>query len=107
METNNDLKEKISQIAKKVVDISLYILALLTAFVIGFYSNQLSQQYQAKPDNFSKPLTSTNISIAVTERNELLIIDRAKQTIQVYQDSIGLMIFKSYANRITNEIHAK
>ncbi len=99
----NELKEKANSLLKKLIDISLYVLGIVVAFVIGFYSNQLSA-YDGKANKLTSPHTPDNISVAVTERNELLIIDKHTQTIEVYSDTIGIMIFKSYANRITDNL---
>lgn len=99
METN-ELKEKATQLMKKAIDVSLYVLGIVAAFVIGFYCNQLTEFNESKSTNFSKPIGATNISVAVTEHNELLIIDRDRQSIDVYSDTIGVSIFKAYANRI-------
>lgn len=96
----NELKEKANKILKKLLDISLYVLGIVAAFVIGFYCNQLTEFQASKSGKFSKPIEATNISVAVTEHNELLIIDRNKQSIDVYSDTIGVSIFKAYANRI-------
>lgn len=103
METN-ELKEKANNLLKKLIDISLYILGIIVAFVIGFYSNQLSDYYASKSNKLTSPHTSDNISVAVTEHNELLIIDKQTQSIEVYSDTVGIMIFKSYANRITENL---
>lgn len=107
MEKLENLKEKLNRITKKLVDISLYILGIVVAFVIGFYCNQLNDYYQTKTNKFSKPYSTKNISVAVTDHNELLMIDRNNQSINVYQDSVGFMIFKLYVNRLTSETNAK
>jgi hypothetical protein len=99
METN-ELKEKANKILKTLLDLSLYVLGIVAAFVIGFYCNQLTEFNESKSNNFSKPIQAANISVAVTEHNELLIIDRDRRSIDVYSDTIGVSIFKAYANRI-------
>jgi len=40
------------------------------------------------------------ISVAINERNELMIIDRTDGSYEIYQDSIGRCIFNLYANSI-------
>lgn len=94
------LKEKANQLMRKMFDISLYILGIVAAFVIGFYCNQLSEFNASKSEKFSKPIDAANISVAVTEHNELLIINRDDRSIDVYSDTVGVSIFKAYANRI-------
>lgn len=103
----NELKEKANKILKKLLDISLYVLGIVAAFVIGFYCNQLSDYYASKSNKFTKSQDAKNISIAVTEHNELLIINRDKQSIDVYCDTIGVSIFKAYANKISEVQHEK
>jgi hypothetical protein len=39
-------------------------------------------------------------SVAVNERGELMLIDRKNGTFQIYQDSVGQIIFKMYANKM-------
>lgn len=41
-----------------------------------------------------------NVSIAVNERNEMLVIDRKTGEYVTYQDSVGLAIFGMYAGRL-------
>ena len=103
METN-ELKEKANKILKKLLDLSLYVLGIVAAFVIGFYCNQLTTYESSLDNKFTKPMQSASISVAVTEHNELLIIDRDKQTIDVYSDTIGVSIFKAYATRIAEDV---
>ena len=60
--------------------------------------------------NEDKPCKSTiiypemkvmrNTSVAVNERGELMLIDRKNGTFQIYQDSVGKVIFKMYANKM-------
>ena len=106
METN-ELKEKANQLMKKVIDLSLYVLGIVAAFVIGFYCNQLTEFNAFKSEKFSKPIGAANISVAVTEHNELLIINRDNQSFDVYSDTIGVSIFKAYAARIAEVQHEK
>ena len=98
------VKEKTNRILKKALDFALYVLGITAAFIIGFYCNQLTNYYESKSTKFNKPLEANVISVAVTEHNELLIINRYKQTIDVYSDTVGIAIFKAYANRITKNV---
>lgn len=99
-----NLKEKVKNLTKKAVDISIFIASLFVAFIVGYYFNVLTQTKKIEQNKFANPNTSQNISVSVTDRNELLIINRQTQTIEVYQDTIGYLIFKSYAKRlVTNQ----
>ena len=95
-----NLKEQVKSLAKKLLDISLFVAALFVAFIVGYYFNILTAAKQIRENKFENPNTSQSISVSVTDRNELLIINRQTQTIEVYQDTIGYLIFKSYAKRL-------
>ena len=107
METNGKLKEKVIKIMKKLLDVSLYVSGIVAAFVVGFYANQLTEYQESKSGKFSNPIAAANISIAVTEHNELLIINRNTQSIDVYSDTIGVSIFNAYATRISEVRYEK
>lgn len=99
-----NLKEKVKSLMKKLLDISIFVVSLVTAFIVGYYFNVITRTKKIEENKFSNPNTSQNISVSVTDRNELLIINRQTQTIEVYQDTIGYLIFKSYAKRlVTNQ----
>jgi hypothetical protein len=40
--------------------------------------------------------------VSVTDRGELLIIDRESGKLEVYEESVGLAVFKAYGTRITS-----
>ena len=90
-------KELILLTLKKVVSYGVIIGALLLGFIIGRYI----QNYPPKESNsYLNIHSSSNVSIAVNEGNELMLIDRASGNYQMYSDSIGMTIFKMYSNRI-------
>ena len=43
---------------------------------------------------------SSEISVAINERNELMLIDRRNGKYEIYQDSTGMQIFNLYANKL-------
>lgn len=43
------------------------------------------------------------VSVAVNERGEMLIIDRSTGEYNLYQDSVGIFIFNLYANRMQSQ----
>jgi hypothetical protein len=90
-------KELILLTLKKVVSYGVIIGALLLGFIIGRYI----QNYPPKESNsYLNIHSSSNISIAVNEENELMLVDRSNGKYQMYSDSIGMTIFKMYSNRI-------
>lgn len=55
---------------------------------------------------YTHAFSPEEISIAVNESNELIMIERATGKYIVYSDKIGQTIFGMYANRIHQEINA-
>ncbi len=44
--------------------------------------------------------TMKDVSVAINESNEVLIIDRASGRFETYSDSVGTSIFKLYAAKM-------
>lgn len=91
--------EKIKSIAKPIVNWALIAIACIASYLVGFYLPTIQQSHKTKFINAEK-LTET--SVAVTDRGELLIINRADGTFDVYEEKVGLEIFKAYGTHITN-----
>ena len=83
------------------------VLLLCIALVAGFFIGQYYYVYMDKT-NHRSPMkeikTITTTSVAISERNELLIINRATGDYTVYGDSVGMAIFKMYANKMYEEV---
>ena len=92
-----NLLERVNVIAKKLGNLLIVAVAMITGFFIGYYYWVMMNQAKKSPLKNTKPLSTT--SVAINERNELLVIDRADGTYTVYQDSVGLMIFNLYASK--------
>ena len=86
------------------------VIIIAASMIIGFGVSQLYNSYnergkkpaiiQVRP---GKPMTET--SIAVNERNELMIIDRQSGSYQIYSDSVGRAIFNLYAAQLYTKIN--
>lgn len=91
-------EERIKKIIKGLGNFLTFALVLAIGFAIGYYY----YVFTTKPTNES-PLgsvkTMNETSVAVNERNELLIIDRTTGHYTVYCDSVGSAIFTVYANQ--------
>jgi hypothetical protein len=70
----------------------------------GIYQNHKSSSIKQNP--YAHAFSPKEISIAVNEGNELIMIERATGNYIVYSDTIGQTIFGMYANRIRQEINA-
>lgn len=89
--------DKLNIFAKKLGNLLIIAIAMITGFFIGYYYWVMMNQAKVSPLKNINPLSKT--SVAINERNELLVIDRANGTYTVYQDSVGLMIFNLYASK--------
>ena len=79
---------------------------ILVAVGAGFGACKLVDYIELQSKKVPKEMQATrNIketSIAINERNELMIIDRKDGSYVIYQDSVGKNIFLLYANQNYN-----
>jgi hypothetical protein len=91
-------KTKIANSAKKIGN---YLLIIGMLF-IGIFIGRTSSNMFTEEVKIEKPkIRGTNdISIAINESNDILLIDKSTGTYDMFTDSIGLTIFRMYAGRI-------
>ena len=95
-------KEKVIAFAKKAFTYAIIVGALVIGFFIG---KRFPQPHLNQQDNpYSHSYDANEVSIAVNESNELLIIDRKTGKYIIYSDQIGTTIFKMYTNRIYQDV---
>ena len=84
---------------KKTLTASFYPVVIIVALTIGFFSGKMYNSYLNKINekHYKQPINHKDISIAINERNELLIIDRVSGEYKTYQDSVGRGIFDMYS----------
>jgi len=94
-------KENLNEKAQKFLIIGIVIVSI----TFGIFAHKIYFKLnEDKPCKSSiiypemKMLSQT--SVAVNERGELMLIDRKNGTFQIYQDSVGQVIFKMYANKM-------
>ena len=100
---------KINQ--EKVMNLLKPAMNLIIVAAVGTLMFRLGVAYQAhevkettKVENpYAHAFSPEEISIAVNESNELIMIERATGDYIVYSDQIGQTIFGMYANRIHQE----
>jgi uncharacterized cupredoxin-like copper-binding protein len=87
------------------------VLSIVTLIVFGTMSFQSGKAYQKyvkvdkKTENsYAHAFSPEEISIAVNESGELIMIERATGKYIVYSDAVGQTIFGMYANRIHQEV---
>jgi len=93
-------KQQFIATAKTVFGYAIVIGALVLGFAIGRFTQNYPPEATVAENPYSKAFSSDEISIAVNESNELMLIERKTGKYVVYSDSIGMTIFKMYTNRI-------
>lgn len=88
--------EKIFSILKKVGNYTFLLLVLCSGFFIGRISHEILPKVESRPTL----KTAEEITIAVDQSNRMLIIDKRTGKYDVFEDSVGISIFKMYANQI-------
>lgn len=94
--------------ATKVLKEASRILGFVCLVALGYILSELyhySTTERDKAVTSSPKITKTikEVSVAINERNELMVIDRTTGEYEIYQDSIGQSIFNLYATRIQSE----
>lgn len=95
----NKLKAAFNQFSKFLI----VVLALLVGFVIGqYYYKSKEVTVQKLPMDLKTIHRLDGTSVAINERNELLVIDRKIGSYEIYSDSVGKVIFKLYASQMSS-----
>lgn len=94
-------KEQLIILFKKAGGYILFVSIVILSFFVGRISSDLSSEEVVKVENpYSHAFDKEEISIAVNEDGELMLVDKKTGKYNLYSDSIGLSIFHMYANKI-------
>lgn len=97
-------KENIMPKLKKVGTFAIILIALIGGFYMGRNYQPEDEVEVVVPHNpYAHAFTPDEISIAVNESNELIMIERQTGDYIVYSDTVGITIFEMYSNRIYEE----
>lgn len=99
---NRRVKDAINNTTKQIINFVLVGFLVVASFFVGLYYTDIEPVILNKKQNFGEVKNRTNTSISITERGELMIIDRAEQKIQIYDDTVAYIIFNAYSNRLIN-----
>ena len=98
-------KELVLKTLKPALNVVIIVSVATASFKLGGMY-QASKKEDVKIENpYSHAFSPEEISIAVNESNELIMIERATGKYIVYSDKIGQTIFGMYANRIHQEVN--
>jgi hypothetical protein len=90
---------KIMTTLKKVGSYTLILLALSSGFFLGRVSHEILPKVEAKPT----VKQASDISIAINESNQMMVIDKKTGKYDMFADSVGITIFRMYAGKIYQE----
>ena len=93
------LSNSLSIFFNRVAHFSIIIVALVVGFIVGHYYDVVFDKVSNK-NAFKKVYTMKETSIALNEKNQILIIDKTDGSYRTYEDSVGLKIFDFFANKL-------
>jgi hypothetical protein len=97
-------QEKVMNLLKPAMNLIIVAAVGTLMFRLGAAYQNRENKENAKIENpYAHAFSPEEISIAVNESNELIMIERATGDYIVYSDQIGQTIFGMYANRIHQE----
>lgn len=97
--------EKIKAALSHAGKIAIIVLAMAIGFIACDVYHRIADVKKDKaPMDLKIVHQLKGTSIAINERSELLIIDRQLGTYEIYQDSIGKVIFNLYASSMYNAV---
>jgi hypothetical protein len=98
-------REKIMNLLKPAMNVIIIAAVGTAMFRLGIaYQTNKSKENTKIENPYAHAYSPEEISIAVNESNELIMIERATGKYIVYSDEIGQTIFGMYANRIHQEV---
>ena len=97
---NKETQEKISKLMKSFGNWIMVGIVGLSAFFLGYYYPKIKQSVLGEVNSQVTPKTSAQSTISVTDRGELMILDRQSGKFELYEESVGHNIFKAYGSRI-------
>ena len=100
MTVKNILNDKVKTSLKSAANWMLVAATAVSAFLLGYYFPKIKATVSGETSTVNA-LPPAVISVSVTDRGELLIMDRRTGKFNVYDESIGLNVFKAYGARIT------
>jgi uncharacterized cupredoxin-like copper-binding protein len=98
-------REKVMNLLKPAMNVIIVAAVGTIMFRLGIAYQANESKKTTKVENpYAHAFSPEEISIAVNESNELIMIERSTGKYIVYSDQIGQTIFGMYANRIHQEV---
>ena len=96
-------KENIQKFVNRFMNITIVAATLIAGFGLGYYFNELKM----KPQSVNETILNKEVRIAVDSEDKLILMDRKTGSYVIYSDSVGRIIFKMYAQKISAPIHVQ
>lgn len=97
----NNVVSKLKMVGKHIGKIVVIVLAISIGFVGGeFYYKSKDNTSEKLPMDLKEVHTLKETSIAINERDELLIIDRKAGNYEIYDPAVGKVVFRLYASQM-------
>lgn len=98
---SGEMAQKMTKMMKSLGNWILIITVALSAFFLGYYYPKIKQTIVGEQKSFITPKNSNEITVSVTDRGELMVMDRRTGKFEIYDEAVGLNVFKAYGSRIT------
>jgi hypothetical protein len=96
------IKSGFKNILKHLTIYSVIILSCVTSFFIGFYYQKMLIVKNGETREVVKT-SKSDVTLAVDEYNNLMIIDRESGNYTIFTDSVGKSIFNIYAKSMVEK----
>jgi len=92
---------KLKMAGKHVGKIAIIMIAISVGFFAGeLYYKSKNNTTEKLPMDLKEVHTLKQTSIAINERDELLIIDRRAGNYEIYDPAVGKVVFRLYASQM-------
>ena len=100
------LVAKLKYDANHIGKILIILVAISVGFIIGgMYTRANATVEEKAPLDMKSVHKLKETSIAINERSELMIINRQTGTYEIYEDSIGKVVFSLYASQMISNVN--
>jgi hypothetical protein len=103
MELLIEFWNKLKSGIKVLLNYLYIILGMGVFFTLGYYYNTLKELSKLGKPEF---ITREEVTVAIDENNNFMIIDKTKGTYIILEDQIGTVIFNVYAKNLWGQHNA-
>lgn len=97
-ETVNIKNEKLKNISNKLIVVVISLITLLGSFAAGIVYHKSTTPVKKGIEMIH--VDKSQVNLALDEHNHLIVIDKTTGDYTVYDDSIGVAVFKIYARNV-------